>query len=532
MLAFIRMQMKLRWGRESGGDKKSLILSGVVAAVTVAVSLALIYVLTSVLGANVSSGDKSVLVLFITVIEIALIVSGIGMQIRWLYKPSDLKITAQFPLSPFKMFAANLVLVYINLQIYAAVLMIPVLTVASAALGIFGWKFALGLIVAAVLAPMVPFALSAVLSLPVMYMLSVLENRNIIKLAIFVVVLAGFFVLYNFVLTFLADYFIYKNVTDSGGVWENVLSALASPFNLSEQIGRVILFEGLSAAAAAGIVVGASVLLSAAGVALAKPVYERVRRRLLESGERTFTRRSSVTDRGVFAAMFGHEFKEIVRTRVFAYFYLGVAVATPVMVFFCDRLVSDVGAAQLGEGVNFGASMLVIAAFMALINAFSAASLSREGEKFFITKLIPVPYRTQLLIKGLVNLIVSAGALVISVVVIVSLGFVTAAEAAVIAAAGLLLSCGFVLNGLNLNLANPSIRVRSDGGFNEANVTLMMVIGLFLSAAVGIAAIVLPFFIAEWLAYLAAAAVALLYAGANFVVFWFTAQKKYAAVEC
>ena len=230
--------------------------------------------------------------------------------------------------------------------------------------------------------------------------------------------------------------------------------------------------------------------------------------------------------------MFGHEFKEIVRTRVFAYFYLGVAVATPVMVFFCDRLVSDVGAAQLGEGVNFGASMLVIAAFMALINAFSAASLSREGEKFFITKLIPVPYRTQLLIKGLVNLIVSAGALVISVVVIVSLGFVTAAEAAVIAAAGLLLSCGFVLNGLNLNLANPSIRVRSDGGFNEANVTLMMVIGLFLSAAVGIAAIVLPFFIAEWLAYLAAAAVALLYAGANFVVFWFTAQKKYAAVEC
>ena len=410
MLAFIRMQMKLRWGRESGGDKKSLILSGVVAVVTVAVSLALIYVLTSVLGANVSSGDKSVLVLFITVIEIALIVSGIGMQIRWLYKPSDLKITAQFPLSPFKMFAANLVLVYINLQIYAAVLMIPVLTVASAALGIFGWKFALGLIVAAVLAPMVPFALSAVLSLPVMYMLSVLENRNIIKLAIFVVVLAGFFVLYNFVLTFLADYFIYKNVTDSGGVWENV--------------------------------------------------------------------------------------------------------------------------PQLGEGVNFGASMLVIAAFMALINAFSAASLSREGEKFFITKLIPVPYRTQLLIKGLVNLIVSAGALVISVVVIVSLGFVTAAEAAVIAAAGLLLSCGFVLNGLNLNLANPSIRVRSDGGFNEANVTLMMVIGLFLSAAVGIAAIVLPFFIAEWLAYLAAAAVALLYAGANFAVFWLTAQKKYAAVEC
>ena len=47
-----------------------------------------------------------------------------------------------------------------------------------------------------------------------------------------------------------------------------------------------------------------------------------------------------------------------------------------------------------------------------------------------------------------------------------------------------------------------------------------------------IAAIVLPFFIAEWLAYLVAAAVALLYAGANFVVFWFTAQKKYAAVEC
>ena len=74
------------------------------------------------------------------------------------------------------------------------------------------------------------------------------------------------------------------------------------------------------------------------------------------------------------------------------------------------------------------------------------------------------------MIKGLVNLIVSTGALLISCIVIVSLGFVTVGQVFVIFGCSLLLSVGFVANGLNLNLANPNVSLKSNGEFNEANI--------------------------------------------------------------
>ena len=530
MLGFIRLQMKLRWGRESGGDKKSAVLSVAMGVLTIAVALALVYLFTGVLQEGVSGfGAQEISVLFIAVMQVVLAVTGVGMTVRWMFRPADLKITARFPLSPFQIFLANLLLVYINLQIYAAILYIPVMLAFGFALGTVTVKFVFGLLLSTVFAPMIPFALSTLISLPVMFLMSVLEHRNIVKLAVFIVVLAGFFVLYNYILTFLADYFIYKTVTDSVGIWEKILKALNSPFDLSVCLKGLLFFE--SAGKSAGILLGIFAAVSAAGIALAKPEYDAVRRNALESGGRAFPRRTRLNGDGVFAAMFKHEFKEILRTRVYAYFYLGIAVATPVMVFFCNRLVDEVGKAQMGDMISFGASMIVITAFVALINAFSAASLSREGPCFFITKIIPVSYRTQLMIKGLVNLIVSTGALLISCIVIVSLGFVTVGQVFVIFGCSLLLSVGFVANGLNLNLANPNVSLKSNGEFNEANIALMMIVGVFLSAAIGAASVILPFFIPMGFVYSVIGAFALVYAGANFAVFWLTARKKYAAAE-
>lgn len=531
MLNFIRLQMKLRWGRDKGADKKNAVLTGIIGFIVILVLLALVFVFTFVLLNNISSVTvKQCAIFYITVIEACLTLVGVSIQLKWLYHPADLKITARFPITPFKMYIANIILVFANLCIYSVAVFLPVMTVFAFAAGVFDWALFGGIVLGAVFSPFVPFVLSMLISIPVLFVMAFLENKNIIKLVLFIAILAAGFVLYDYLLNVLADYFINKNMSsDTVGVWGRILLALDDPWNLSAWLSDIMFLQ--SAWPAVGIHIAVFAVGSVACIALAKPIYDNVRRKILELGNGAFRRRTRCTDRGVFSAMFVHEFKEILRTRTYAYFYLGIAIATPVMVFFCNRLAYEVGTAQVGQGVNFGASVLVVTAFMSMISSFAAASISREGHRIFITKMIPVSPRRQLTIKGLLNWLVSVGALTISLIIVASLQFITPLQIVVIALVELLLSGGFVLNGLNRNLKRPNVRLRSDGEINEINVTVMMLIGILISAAAGLAAIILPFLIDINIVYLGLLAFSVLYVTIHFIIFQCTVQQRYLRIE-
>ena len=400
MLEYIRLQLKLARSGGRGGRRSSAVLAWVFGILVAAVLLALLYVLSFVLRSELSDVPvHGLAALFFTVIEAGLTVMAVSQQMKRLYRPSDLLIAARFPLSPFKLYAANLILVYINLAVVGAVLVIPVMAVFCAGAGVFTAQTVGGLLLAAVAAPLMPFALSTLLAVPVMYLLALLEHRNIIRLALFIAVLAGFFALYNYVLSMLTEYFLHSGVgQETSSVWHDLIGVLDSPFNPAAYCGSLLLFENFWAGL--GVVLGVFAVLTCIGLPVSRLVYGRVRRMTLETGGSLFRRRSRADGCGAAAAMLRHGFKEILRTRTYAYFYLGVAIATPVMVFFCNRLVTDVGQAQIGADVNFGASVLVLTAFMAMISAFSAAALSMEGKTFYITKLVPVKYSRQMLIKG------------------------------------------------------------------------------------------------------------------------------------
>ena len=178
--------------------------------------------------------------------------------------------------------------------------------------------------------------------------------------------------------------------------------------------------------------------------------------------------------------------------------------------------------------------MLVVAVFMAMICSFTGTVLSVEGKNFYITKLVPVGYRKQLLIKGVLNICVSVVALLISAIVMAALEFIKGEEIAVIIFSQLLFAAGLVFNGFNLNLANPNLKPKANGETEEINITYMLLIGLFIAALMGACAIIYPRVDVEkgalW-AYLIILGAALVYAAVNILVFWFTAEKKYRQIE-
>ena len=531
MRDFIRLQLKLKWGFNRNNSKASAIMTAVAAFLAVVLALALVWALSFVLKASIAVTARQLSVLYLAVMLGGLTIASTGMQLKRLYRPADLLITARFPLSPFKLFSAQLILNYIDLCIYTAILFVPVMLVFGVAMGCLSWTFLLGMVLSAVLLPTLPFALSIFIAIPAVYLSSLLEKHGILRLIVFVVVLVGAFLLYYYLLTVLAQFFIHRNwEVGTLDIWRNLLAALDREYDPAVYFAGILFFERFWYNFA--VIVGGAFALITGGVLLARVVCAGLYRKALDGGNGLRGHGSELDGYASGRAIFRYGFKEFLRTKTYSYFYLGVAISTPVMVFFCDRLVSMVGVAQIGEGINFGASMLVVSVFMAMICSFTGTIISVEGKNFYITKLVPVPYRKQLLVKGLLNIGVSAAALAISAVVMGWLQFLTLAEIGVLVGIEFVLSVGLVFNGINLNLANPNLKPKANGEAEEINITYMLLIGLAVAALIGAGCIIfskLPD--GRMTAYLAAAAVAFVYAAINFLVFWFTSDCKYRKIE-
>ena len=532
MREFIRLQLKLKWGSNRNNNKTSAVMTALAALLAVAIALALVWALSFVLKASIAVTAKRLSVLYLTAIAVGLTVAATGMQMKRVYRPGDLLITARFPLSPFKLFAGYLILNYIDLTIYSAVMLLPIMLVFGFAMQCISAAYIFGILLGVLLMPIFPFALSIFIAVPAVYIASLFERHGIARLIVFVLFLAGAFALYYYILTVLAQFFIHRNwETGTLEIWENLLSGLDAYYNPAYYLGNVIFFERFWLGF--GVLVGGGLLLIAMGVALARAVCANFRNNALDSGSGFSSKQTKVDGYGSARAIFRYGFKEIMRTKTYSYFYLGVAISTPVMVFFCNRLVQMVGEAQIGTGINFGASMLVIAVFMAMICSFTGTVLSVEGKNFYITKLIPVRYRKQLLIKGILNIGVSAMALLISALVLGWLQFISVKEILILAATQLLLASGLVFNGVNLNLANPNLKPKANGEAEEINITYMLLIGLVLAAVLGACSIIFPRVFAEgaMAAYIVALSIAFVYAAVNILVFWFTADRKYQKIE-
>ena len=532
MLDFIRLQLKLKWGLNRNNSKKNAIMTAVAALLAVVIALGLVWGLSYVLKSSIVVSAKRLSVLFLTILVIGLTVAATGMQINRLYRPGDMHITARFPLSTFKIFVSCLILNYIDLMIYSAVLLLPIMLVFGWAMNCIPFTYFLGIILGILFMPLIPFGLSVFLAIPIMYINSLLKKHNIIKLIVFILLLAGLFALYYYILTVLAQFFIHRNWEQGTlEIWQSLLTGLDKWYNPAYYLANIIFFENFWIGAGGGI--GASAILIALGVLVAKFVYQKIRTKERDGGGTVSKRNSKIDDNSSGKAIFRHTFLEILHTKSYSYFYLGVALSTPVMVFFCNRLVTMVGEAQIGKGINFGASMLVVAVFMAMIGSFAATILSIEGKNFYITKLVPVSYRKQLLIKGFLNVAVSLGALLVSSIVLIALKFVSAVEMVVLAISQILFVFGLVFNGINLNLVNPNLKPKANGDAEEINVTYMLMIGLLIAGVFGVFSLLLPKIMenGSTYAYIIVVAIGLVYALTNFLVFWFTVDKKYRKIE-
>lgn len=531
VLTYIGLHFRLSFGRDKRDDGKSLITTAIMGVAVCACCFFLCKYLFDIINTQFKSiSPKDFAVVVMTIMEIVLVVFGISLEIKFFLKPEDVHISARFPMSALQLFVSQLLIVYIYLWGIAIIGIVPLMTIFGWSAGVlsvgyFGW-----MLLAIFFAPMVPFAIATILVVPTMFILTLLNNQNVIKLIIFLVILAGLFVLYSLILNFLAEYYIHRKIGSTAqDAVVSFVGILNNGWNFFLYPGNILF--GQEVLKSIGIILSVTIVLLGIGIVASIPIYSHVRESVLEGKRGIFAKKSKITGDSAFIAIFKKEFKEILRTHTYSYFYLGIAITTPVMVFLTNDILQKVGEAQIGSGVAFGVSILVVLAFMSMINAFSASSVSREGRHFYITKTCPVSPRVQLLSKGLLNTIVSFGALLISVVILCSMKFITIVEGVVVFSVGMVMALGIIFNGFNINVKHPSLEVKTSGEGNQTNGTIIMFLGFLLSALIGGFSIIATFFMEYTFIYLTIVAIAVVYATVNTLVFFLTINKKYSQIE-
>lgn len=532
ILSYIGLHFRLTFRKDKKSDIKSDIITFIMGLLTCTVVLVLCRYFFSIINKKIINEVTvqrfSVLLVFL--IEIILIVVGIFLEIKFFLKPNDVKITARFPITNLQLFISQLLIIYLYLFGIAFLLMSSIMIVFGSSVGIITGAFIIRLLLTTFLSPLIPFAFATLFVVPVMYILTLLENKNITKLILFLIFLASAFFLYSRLLNFLAEYYVHQNI---GIAQKNLIvgfvNSLNNGWNFFSYVNNLIF--GTQVLKSLAIILSATIVILAMGILISIPIYTKTRENILEGKESIFYKNSKATKESAFFAIFNNEFKNIIRTNTHAFFYLGISITTPVMVLLTNSLIQKVGTAQIGKTIIFGISLLIVLIFMSMINSFSASTISREGKEFYITKIIPVDYRVQLLAKGLLNAIISVGVLIISIIILCSMNFISVLQGFIIFIVSLSVSIGIILNGFNINARRPNINKLNEGEESQTNPTLVMFIGIFLSAIESLIAIILNFFIKIDYIYLMLIGISLIYVVINALIFNFTTNKKYSEIE-
>ncbi|MCL2256457.1 MAG: hypothetical protein FWC11_06380, partial [Firmicutes bacterium] len=102
--------------------------------------------------------------------------------------------------------------------------------------------------------------------------------------------------------------------------------------------------------------------------------------------------------------------RNIFRSSNYTFQFILVVAITPLLIFFSNRIANyaafeslrDHGQADMAAAMSFEITLLISLVLIPLASAFAASNISREGHNIYHTKLIPISFRAQLLIKSLI----------------------------------------------------------------------------------------------------------------------------------
>ena len=229
-------------------------------------------------------------------------------------------------------------------------------------------------------------------------------------------------------------------------------------------------------------------VLLCATIAVIVLLYQRTLLKNVEIEGSAFRHVTKNRARGIFATLLKKEFIQVFRSVNYSFQYFVLACSMPLMVYFCNDIAMQIGRNDIGEQIAVGMTILVMMIFATVITSFSATSVTREGENFYHTKVMPVSFHLQLFVKFFMYLIVSVAANAVCTVILIGTKQMEWQIALWVFGVVQMLSVGLTLVSMRLDIRKPRFNLVGEGEMvnNNANTTMSVVIGFAIAVLVGI----------------------------------------------
>ena len=504
----VRLEMRARFGSRvdtTPKDKAGKALGIIFTLAIYAILVTGIYFLAAMFVRR-SDMPFEFLVVAMTFTVCVTTVVAIGNVVKNLYLSGDNELLLRFPVNGKEILLAKSIYCFIHNVVINLLIMIPVCAiygaVSSAPVGFYFVAIAV-MIVAIPL----PYAIANLLAIPVMMLMNLVKNQFLLVLILLIAAICGVFILYMTALSGVLEYMrdegegmfspevmsIFRNFADSAYPFRWYAMLLGGWFSgySAKDAGLAFLYIFLITAA-----------ISVAAYFVTTRTYYKIILIGIETEKVSFHKKIPNIRRSVFGTLLHREFFLILRSFNYSFQYLAMAVAAPVMVYYCNDLAATMGKNTVGAAIVPGLTLLVIIIFSAIIVSFASTSISREGSAFYHTKIVPVSYTTQILAKLVLYAAVGTASVVLSTVVVAA---AFGSEEAGRLLTSLDIGCIFIISemitlaltclAIASDVKSPTFNVVGDGEMVSANknMVLSLVVGIVVAALFGVFTMIFSF---------------------------------------
>ena len=504
----VRLEMRARFGSRvdtTPKDKAGKALGIIFTLAIYAILVTGIYFLAAMFVRR-SDMPFEFLVVAMTFTVCVTTVVAIGNVVKNLYLSGDNELLLRFPVNGKEILLAKSIYCFIHNVVINLLIMIPVCAiygaVSSAPVGFYFVAIAV-MIVAIPL----PYAIANLLAIPVMMLMNLVKNQFLLVLILLIAAICGVFILYMTALSGVLEYMrdegegmfspevmsIFRNFADGAYPFRWYAMLLGGWFSgySAKDAGLAFLYIFLITAA-----------ISVAAYFVTTRTYYKIILIGIETEKVSFQKKIPNIRRSVFGTLLHREFFLILRSFNYSFQYLAMAVAAPVMVYYCNDLAATMGKNTVGAAIVPGLTLLVIIIFSAIIVSFASTSISREGSAFYHTKIVPVSYTTQIFAKLVLYAAVGTASVVLSTVVVAA-AFGT--EEAGRLLTSLDIGCIFIISemitlaltclAIASDVKSPTFNVVGDGEMVSANknMVLSLVVGIVVAALFGVFTMIFSF---------------------------------------
>ena len=394
ILALLRVQIKNAYKLKE--EKKSTIAATVIAVIVLGVVFGIMGIGSTLLmgSAFLNVGlDREFLTIFLTASQVIVLIFGTIMMLSALYYNRDNELLSSLPVTPQQVFFSKFLFVYLN-ELLLSTAFVFMIGITFGVIAGYSVLYYFLLIPVALLLPLLPLLLSALLSIPIMYLLAFFKNKGIWTTILLILLFVGVFALY---FKFLSGV--------SGEMGEDSNEIVRIPEELIDPIrntARIIFPVYSLVGAILGqnvwlnllIVLASFAVLFALGYILSMTAYTKGVKSQFENNRTVVSKTRDYRQNSVIKSLVKSDFKEIMRQPMLAFYALFQIVFSPVLIIFMGSNFHSAEitpqTAGIMQAVFVIISMCVILLLSSSVNYTALSSFTREGQNFFYLKALPV----------------------------------------------------------------------------------------------------------------------------------------------